>query len=83
MTFDPELLTIVPGSDEDRAVDAIVAYEMSEGPLPDKALLAILNPNEAGHMIAIGCRLDCHRRGKTDPSQLTHQEYHGWYGCRL
>lgn len=80
---EPEILTVLPGSDLDKAIDACVAYQLGEGPLPDGATFALLNPQETGHMVALGARADCRRRGKTDPTMLTHEEWHGWYGARL
>lgn len=83
MTNNPAILTVHPGSALDKAIDAVVDYELGAGPQPDKAIVGIIDPTNSGHMVALGCRMDCRRRGKTDPTQLTHQEWHGWYGEML
>jgi hypothetical protein len=80
---EPVRLTIQPGSELDKAIDALVEYELGINPMIDIGTVMLVDPHDSGHMVAIGCRLDCRRRGKTDPSQLTHEEYHGWYGQRL
>jgi hypothetical protein len=79
----PVILTITPGSDLDKAIDAVVDFELGEGPIPSKEVFGLIDPANSGHMVAIGCRQDCRLRGKSDPSQLTHDEYHGWYGKKL
>lgn len=78
----PVMLTILPGSDVDKAIDACVDHELGVGPSPDPEVFALINPLEDGHMVALGARMDCRRRGKSEPSQLTHEEWHGWYGQR-
>lgn len=77
---EPEYLTIRPGSVQEQAVDAIVNWELGTGPRPTREQMLALDPQQPGHMVAIGARIDCRRRGKTDPTQLTHDEWHGWYG---
>lgn len=73
-------LPIEPGSELDKALNALVDFEVGVSQLPLVTLLQMIQFTDEVHMLALGTRVWARRMGVRDPNTLVEPQYRKWYG---
>lgn len=74
-------LPITPGSDLDRALDAIADASIRGIRSTDNfESFKLVFPSNPAHLLALGARIYFMNTGVTDPLQLVAEQYGQWFG---